>query len=109
MSEDRLQQIIFTFHWNSYPEERGLLFMVHNNPRNKIEGAQLKGRGMISGVSDLIYLKPMGKPVFMELKLENGVQSKAQKEWESKVTEAGYDYRIARSLEEAKKICRWGK
>lgn len=107
MTEDRLQQCVFVFHWNTYPEERGLLFLVHNNPKNRIHGAQLRARGMVSGVSDLIYLSPSGTPIFLELKTESGVQSVSQKKWEERISLFGYRYEIARSLEEVKKICGW--
>lgn len=107
ISEDRLQQLIFTHHWNNYPKERGLLFHVYNGAVNKIQGAQLKSKGMMKGVSDLIYLKPGGRPLLLELKTDIGRQSKAQKDWQESVTIAGYEYHIIRTLEEAKDICGW--
>ena len=108
ISEERLQQEIFTFHWNNYPDERKLLFMVHNNPRNKIDGARLKAKGMVSGVSDLIYLNPrIGKPQFLELKTDDGVQSPNQKDWQDLVTKQGYEYYLIRGLEQVKEVCGW--
>jgi hypothetical protein len=108
ISEERLQQIIFTFHWNNYPEERKLLFMVHNSPKNKIDGARLKAKGMVSGVSDLIYLNPRkGKPQFIEVKTDLGLQSESQISWEGKVVAEGYEYHLVRSLKEAKEVCGW--
>lgn len=110
ISEDRLQQEIFTYHWNNYPEERGLLFMVHNNPRNRIEGAQLKAKGLVAGVSDMIYLAPMPRlPFLLELKTLSGKQSPEQKAWQTLTYKAGYYYAIVRTLEEAKKICGWDR
>lgn len=99
MSEDQLQAQIFQWHWNSMPQERGLLFHVNNKARNKIEGNRFKAMGVIPGVSDLIYLKPGGRPIFVELKIETGSQSDKQKEWETSVKAAGYDYRICRDLQ----------
>ena len=104
ISEDRLQQQIFTYHWNNYPEQRGLLFHVYNGAVNKVQGAQLKSKGMVKGVSDMVYLRPGGKPLFLELKTEKGRQSPAQKDWERKVTNAGYEYKLIRSLDEFKSI-----
>lgn len=101
VTEDQLQASIFQYHWNYYPAERGLLFHVNNKARNAIEGNRMKAMGVISGVSDLIYLKSGGTPVFMELKTKIGTQSPAQKEWEKQVTKAGYRYVIIRSLQEA--------
>lgn len=57
--------------------------------------------GLIAGVSDLVYLKPGGRPYLLELKIETGIQSQTQKEWQHKVEQAGYEYRIIRSLAEA--------
>src|SRR5690606_5290381 len=104
---------IFQWHWNNRPEERGLLFMVHNNAVNKIQGAQLKAQGMISGVSDMIYLPPSGNggaavaPIFVEVKKAQGAQSPAQIKWQALVTRAGYRYVVVRSLEEAKHALGW--
>jgi hypothetical protein len=102
-SESRLQAEIFQHHWNNYPHERGLLFHVNNKARNAIEGNRFKAMGVVRGVSDLIYLKPGGRPLLMELKLDEGKQSSEQLKWEALVKEAGYNYVIVRSLEEAVK------
>lgn len=101
ITEARLQQDIFTHHWNNFPQERKLLFMVYNNAVNNIQGAQLKSQGMIAGVSDLVYLNPvLGRPQFLELKIEGGRQSQSQKDWEALITTFGYEYHIVKSLED---------
>ena len=102
MSENQLQAQIFEYHWNNYPSQRGLLFHVNNKARNAIEGNKFKAMGVIAGVSDLIYLKPGGKPIFIELKTDTGIQSNEQKKWEIAITNAGYEYIICRSLEDFK-------
>jgi hypothetical protein len=104
MNELQLQAQIFQYHWNSRPSERGLLFHVNNKARNSIEGAKFKAMGVVSGVSDLIYLKPGGKPILIELKTDNGTQSSEQRKWELHVKSAGYQYLICRSLEEFIKL-----
>jgi hypothetical protein len=98
--EDQLQGQIFQWHWNNRPRERGLLFHVNNKARNAIEGNRFKAMGVIPGVSDLIYLKPGGKPLFIELKTETGSQSGPQKDWQAAIEVAGYRYIICRSLAE---------
>ena len=104
ISEDRIQQQIFTGHWNDFPEERNLLFMVHNNPRNKIDGARLKSKGLVAGVSDLIYLSPREvKSFYLEVKTEKGSQSEDQEDWEKLITSLGYCYKVIRSYDEFKK------
>jgi hypothetical protein len=88
------------WHWNTRPNERGLLFMVHNSPKNAIDGARLKAMGMVAGVSDMIYLRDGLPPLCIELKLPDGIQSKAQKEWQKVVESVGCEYVIIRSLSE---------
>lgn len=79
--------------------ERGLLFHVNGGARNRIAGSRLKGIGVVAGVSDLIYLRPRGRPLLIEMKLPDGRQSKAQKEWQKAVEAAGYSYVICRDLD----------
>lgn len=101
MTEEQLQAQIFQYHWNNYPEERGLLFHVQQKARNAIEGAKFRALGVVPGVSDLIYLKPGGLPVLIELKTETGPQSESQRSWQNKAELAGYNYVLVRSLSEA--------
>lgn len=103
-TEGRLQQEIFTKHWNQYPEERRLLFAVNNNSVNRIKGAQMKSIGVVSGVSDLIYLNPRRGLQFLELKLPKGRQSPNQIEFQYKVERLGYEYHIIKTLEEFNKV-----
>lgn len=109
MTEDQLQAQIFQWHWNNVPQERGLLFHCQQKARNAIEGNRFKAMGVVAGVSDLIYLRPGGKPVLMELKTDSGSQSQIQKEWQAKVEAVGYQYVIIRSLEEAFPIWQYQK
>jgi hypothetical protein len=102
--EDKLQSECFLWHWNNIPHERKRLFHVNQKAKNAIEGNKMKAMGVIAGVSDMIYLLPGGKMIFIEMKTETGVQSKEQKEFQSMVTGLGFDYFICRSFEEFKKI-----
>lgn len=103
MTEEQLQAQIFQFHWNNYPNERKRLFHVNNKAKNRIEGNQMKARGVVAGVSDLVYIAP-GKVIFIELKTADGVQSKDQKEFEQQCIATGHEYHIARSLEDFLRI-----
>lgn len=100
MTESRLQQLCFLWHWNTYPQERGRLWMQYNNPKNAEHGAILKGMGLIAGVSDLAYLREDGRMVFIEMKLPGEGQSERQKQWQSMVQACGAEYHVIRSLEE---------
>lgn len=105
ISEARLQQEIFTKHWNQYKGERRLLFAVNNNSFNAIKGAQMKSIGVVAGVSDMIYINPRkGAVQFIELKIPGGRQSKEQIEFEGKVKALGFSYDIAKSVEEFNQI-----
>lgn len=71
-------------------------FSVPNGTKLKITQAnKAKREGMTAGVSDLIILLP-NRTVFVEIKNPNGKgrQSPAQKEFESKVKELGFEYLI---------------
>jgi hypothetical protein len=102
-SEDRLQQEIFRWFNNKYPEHRGLLFHVPNGgSRNPIEAKKLKFMGVTPGVSDLISL--IHCCAFLELKRPDGKggQSPKQKKWQFTVEAQGFEYIILNDLEEAK-------
>jgi hypothetical protein len=100
-SEISIQRDIFLFHWNNYPNERGLLCYNLNNSANKIQGNQNKSLGLIKGRSDMVYYKN-GEATMLEIKTDNGKQSKAQKDWETTIKNAGFDYIILRSLQDFK-------
>ena len=102
--EKKLQAECFQWHWNSLPEERKRLFHVNQKARNAIEGNKMRALGVVSGVSDLIYLGPGGKTVFIEMKTETGTQSPNQIDFENMVKGLGFEYAICRSLEEFKHI-----
>lgn len=99
MTESKLQQLCFLWHWNTHHHERGRLWMQYNNPKNAEHGAILKGMGMVAGVSDLAYLREDGRMVFIELKVGTG-QSAAQKWWQGIVTAHGAEYHLIHTLEE---------
>lgn len=110
-AEARLQQRCFMWHWNVQPQERYFLILIHNNPRSAIEGAWLKGMGLIKGAADLLYnqklIRPDGvffRPCWLECKLPTGVQSPDQKRFQERVLQIGHNYKIFRSEEQFKEI-----
>jgi hypothetical protein len=102
MTESRIQQEIVMWYWNTYPERRGTLFEVYNNPASAKHGAFRKAMGMVAGVSDLCLVWPGGVVVFVEIKGPTGAQSATQKAWQKLVEAYGCRYHIVRSLEEFK-------
>jgi hypothetical protein len=81
------------------PNEQGLLFLNHNNPRSRSNGYFLKNIGLTAGVADMTYLSPKGA-VFLEFKTSKGRQSLSQKWWQGVVEAVGYRYVVIRSIEE---------
>ena len=95
-----LQQQVYKWFHNTYPELRGCLWKVENErKRNKYEQMIAKSTGLVSGVADLNWLY---KGVFygIELKTPTGSQTKSQKQWERVMTQQGGIYVLIRSLEE---------
>jgi len=104
-SESLIQFQIFQWHWNNYPDQRGLLFAVPNGGfRNPREAAQLKATGTVKGVADLIYFAPDGKTYAFEIKTATGRQTLEQQIWEQKIKNAGVKYFICRNLTEFQNI-----
>jgi len=97
LTETAVQQRIFMHHWNTYPEERGLLYHNNNNSHSKRKGAIMKGAGVVPGVADLTYLHG-GRAYFLEVKLPGRHQSARQKLWQATVEAAGFQYYIIRSI-----------
>lgn len=104
MTESYLQAQCFQWHWNNYPEQRKKLFMVHNNPKNPIDGNRLKAQGMVAGVSDLMLLRNNRPPLCIEIKLPKGKQQPVQIEWQQVAESTGAEYVIIRSLDEFKAL-----
>lgn len=107
MNEDILQAQIFRYYHNKYCTKlnnpKHSIFSVPNGGnRSKSEAMKFKATGLVAGVSDLIIIRP-NEVLFVELKVDKGRQSEAQKEFESTVTALGFKYHLIRSLEEFKK------
>jgi hypothetical protein len=79
------------------------LFAIPNGGRRgKVEAAIMKGEGVLAGVADLfLMLSTMEyNGLFIEMKTSDGRQSDSQREFERKVIENGYCYKICRTFEE---------
>lgn len=104
MTENQLQQQIIIWYKNNYQiHGKGLIFSVPNGgSRHILEAKTLKATGQMAGVSDLIILIPYGKTIFVEVKVEKGIQSEVQKTFEEKVKALGFEYYLVRSLDDFK-------
>lgn len=86
MNENKIQHEVVKWFSQKYPQYRGLLFEVNNNPANVKHALKRRAMGMISGVSDLIFIIPRtGKVAGIEVKAPQSVHSKQhienQMEW----------------------------
>lgn len=106
MTENQLQQQIIIWYKNNYQiKGLGLIFSVPNGgSRHILEAKTLKATGQMAGVSDLIILQPNGKTIFVEVKTEKGIQLEKQKDFETTVTNLGFEYYLVRSLDEFKNL-----
>lgn len=85
-----------------WPSLRYRLFAVPNGgQRNVIVAAKLRAEGVISGVADLILLKPNSRygALLIEMKTGSGRQSQHQKDWQSDLCSLDeYKYAVCRSV-----------
>ena len=108
-SENYLQQQIYLWFNNNYcltnNPNRGLIFSIPNGgTRNIREAMTFKATGLLKGASDLVVIFPNGKLCFIELKTDKGIQSVEQKDFEQRITKAGYEYHLIRSLDQFKEL-----
>jgi hypothetical protein len=103
-SESKIQSDCFLWHWNNYPKQRGMLYMIFNNPKSGMQGANLKSMGLLQGVADMEYKKPDGTTLHLECKTDTGKQSDYQKWFEAVVKQLGNEYAVYRNLEEFIKL-----
>ena len=99
-SENRIQQEMYMWFHNTYPDLRGCLFHVPNGgARSRREGALFKEIGVVPGVADLFFMYE-GTTTLIEVKNALGKQSKKQLDWEVLMRTNGFEYYIVRTLEE---------
>ena len=103
-SEDRIQQEIFIHINNTYCRiglsDRGIIFHVPNQRISKLERIKLAAIGVLSGVSDLVFIYK-GKHLYLEIKTTTGTQSPDQKDFQSRIEANGFKYYLLRSLADA--------
>ena len=58
----------------------------------------------LPGEADLTLFQRGGKTVFIEVKTPTGRQSKQQRAFQKRVEELGFEYKIVRSLDDAKNL-----
>lgn len=94
----------------SYPEQRGRLIGIYNNPPNAVVAAMLISMGLRPGISDLLYfpetkyipyavtldekvmVHKIIRVAWIELKILGGKQKPNQERFEETVKGFGHDY-----------------
>ncbi|HSW62401.1 MAG TPA: VRR-NUC domain-containing protein, partial [Dissulfurispiraceae bacterium] len=61
--------------------------------------------GLRSGIADLVVMSADGRAHFLEVKTATGVLSPSQIRFAELCLKKGWHYAVARSVEEAMKIC----
>jgi len=96
-TENKIQYEIVTWFSQKYPQYRGLLFEINNDTYSRNHAMRRRAMGMISGVSDLIFIVPgSGKIAGIEIKAEGSNHKKDhiknQLEWGRIIMQAGGFY-----------------
>lgn len=101
--ESRLQRACVAWFRMQYADKAYCLFAIPNGGRrDKITAAIMKGEGVLAGVADLFLMVPNEgfHGLWIEMKTPKGRASDSQKLFESLSKSQGYEYRIARTLDE---------
>lgn len=99
-TEHNIQKSVVRWFKREYPN---YLIFSTNNEACYTRKTYFTEAGMLTGVSDLVVVLP-SKIIFVELKTTKGVQSKKQKDFETKIKYLNFDYYIIRSLEEFQEL-----
>ena len=97
-SEAQLQSVCFMYHWNTFPEFRGLLHANQNNSMNQIQGSHRKAIGVVAGRPDMEY-NFAGETHFFEFKSRAGRMSKKQVRVGDALINQGFDVHVIRDFD----------
>jgi hypothetical protein len=71
MSEAKIQSQMVLHFSQEYPNRRGELFAAFQETNSAAQGSNMLSKGLISGVSDLIYIDALKRLVGIEVKAPN--------------------------------------
>ena len=110
MTHEQLIAACTQWFWNTFPEERRMLYAVNNNVsaglskhQQIIEGNKNKAKGVVAGVLDLCYLLP-NKCCYLDAKVGNDRLSDDQLDFIGKLEDRNHLWCVFKSLEEFKEI-----
>lgn len=103
-SEAQEQNLLFQ--WAEYiPELKNMFAIPNGGSRHPAEAANLKRQGVRSGVPDICLALPRGKyhGMYIEMKVGRNKPSDNQKDWLSRLADAGYYTVVCYGFDEARK------
>jgi len=111
MTHEQLIAASFQWHWNTFPEERRMLYGVNNNvsaglskQQQITEGNKNKAKGVVAGVFDFCYLPVMGGTVYLDAKVGNDTLSDEQLDFKYKCHSRGVPCHTFSTLEEFQRL-----
>lgn len=111
MTHEQLIAQCTQWFWNTFPEERRMLYAVNNNvsaglsrQQQILEGAKNKAKGVVAGVLDLCYICFDGRSIYLDAKIGNDRLSDEQKDFCSKLDSRGILWFVFSTFEEFRNI-----
>lgn len=89
MTHEQLIAACFQWHWNTFPEERRMLYAVNNNSEDARQGNKMKSLGVVAGVLDFCYILPKAV-VWMDAKVGKDTPSNEQLDFCDKCEARGH-------------------
>jgi hypothetical protein len=106
-TETKIQQDCFIWFNNNYclnhHNPKCVIYSIPNDSESKEETLRKMATGMRSGASDLVVMFP-NKSIYIEMKTPTGTQSDNQKQFQKDIENLGFEYCLARSIEQFKEI-----
>lgn len=109
MTHEQLIGVCTQWFWNTFPEERRMLYAINNNLTPGLnkhqqlrEGAKNKAKGVVAGVLDLCYLCFDGRVCYLDAKVGRDKLSDEQKDFIEKLEQRGHYWATFSSFEEFK-------
>lgn len=106
--EDKLQHSCVLWFSQEHLEMKGQLFAINNTANSPKQALHLKSLGVVPGVADLLFIRPSGKLVAIEMKYPDSIHNldhvRRQAKWGAIVVKLGGESYFCTSLEQFKLI-----
>lgn len=96
-SEAEFQATCTKWFDKTFPDKRGQLMLLYQNPPNAIIGAKLISMGLRHGSSDHLYAYDYKCIAWIEYKIGYNTQSDAQEEFQKLVERLGFEYYLIKN------------